>query len=72
MRAPVLYLLAKLWYIEIMNKILVITLFVVGGMLIFNGLINISDDATVRAYDIASILSGVGFGVVAWLFRGRV
>ncbi|MBU1164895.1 hypothetical protein KKA15_05045 [Patescibacteria group bacterium] len=48
-----------------MNKTTKITLLIIAGLLVFNGLINISDNGGVLAYDIASILSGIGFIVVA-------
>jgi len=48
-----------------MNKTTKILLFIIAGFLIFNGLINISDNGRVLAYDIASILSGIGFIIVS-------
>lgn len=47
-----------------MNKTIKITLLVIACLLVFNGLINISDNGGVFAYDIASILSGIGFIIV--------
>jgi len=42
-------------------------LVVVGVLLVFNGLINISDDGVVLAYDITTIVSGIGFILVVIL-----
>jgi len=47
-----------------MNKTTKISLLIIAGLLVFNGLINISDNGSVLAYDIASILSGIGFIIV--------
>ena len=47
-----------------MNKIIKITLIIIGVLLLGNGLLNIVDDGTVLTYDIASILSGIGFILV--------
>jgi len=44
-------------------------LIAVGALLILNGLINISDNGMVLAYDITSILAGIGFGLVVLLLR---
>jgi ABC-type transport system involved in multi-copper enzyme maturation permease subunit len=46
------------------SKIIKRTLIVIGILLILNGLINISDDGMILAYDITSILSGLGFILV--------
>ncbi|MDD3723762.1 MAG: hypothetical protein PHW92_15005 [Lutibacter sp.] len=48
-----------------MNKTIKISLLIIAGLLVFNGLINIFDNGGVLSYDIASILSGIGFIVVA-------
>ena len=47
-----------------MQKIAKITLIIIGILLLLNGVLNIIDDASVVTYDIASILSGIGFFVV--------
>jgi len=44
-----------------MNKKIKIGLLVIGVLLLLNGLLNIVDDGRVLVYDIASILSGIGF-----------
>jgi len=44
-----------------MNKATKITLIIIGILLLLNGVLNIIDDATIVTYDIASILSGIGF-----------
>ena len=49
-----------------MNKIIKITLIIIGVLLLLNGLLNIVDDGMILTYDIASILSGVGFIIVAF------
>ena len=36
-------------------------IFIVGFLLVLNGLANIVDDSRVLTYDITSILAGVGF-----------
>ena len=46
-------------------------LVVVAVLLVLNGLINISDNGMVLAYDITSILSGIGFGLVASLLGSQ-
>jgi len=48
-----------------MNKTIKITLLIIGILLLFNGVLNIIDDATILTYDIASILSGIGFIIVS-------
>ncbi|MFA5124435.1 MAG: hypothetical protein WC473_01225 [Patescibacteria group bacterium] len=48
-----------------MSKTIKITLIIIGILLLLNGLLNIIDDGTVLAYDIASILSGIGFIIVS-------
>jgi ABC-type transport system involved in multi-copper enzyme maturation permease subunit len=48
-----------------MDKKIKITLLVVGVLLLLNGLGNIVDDARILTYDIASILSGIGFIVAS-------
>lgn len=50
-----------------LNLIKVI-LIIIGVLLVLNGLINISDNSRVLSYDIASILSGIGFFIVG-IFR---
>jgi hypothetical protein len=52
-----------------MNKLLIILLFIIASLLIFNGLINIVDDGSILAYDIASILSGFGFIITSLILR---
>lgn len=47
-----------------MHKIAKITPIIIGILLLMNGVLNIMDDAMVRTYDIASILSGIGFIIV--------
>lgn len=47
-----------------MNKTTKITLLIIGILLLLNGLLNISDDGTILTYDIASILSGIGFFII--------
>lgn len=49
-----------------MNKVTKIILIIIGVLLLLNGVLNIVDDATVLTYDIASILSGIGFIVVSF------
>lgn len=44
-----------------MNKLPKTLLFIIAGLLVLNGLLNIIDDERVLTYDIASILSGIGF-----------
>ena len=48
-----------------MNKIKKITVITIGILLLLNGLLNIIDDGTILTYDIASILSGIGFIIVS-------
>lgn len=48
-----------------MNKSTKIILMVIGILLLLNGILNIIDDATVLTYDIASILSGIGFFILS-------
>jgi hypothetical protein len=48
-----------------MDKKIKITLMVVGVLLLLNGFLNIVDNGGVLTYDIASILSGIGFVVVS-------
>ena len=54
-----------------MQKLAKLLLVVVASFLVLNGLLNIVDDGTVLAYDIASILSGVGFVIVSYLLHKR-
>ncbi len=44
-----------------MNRTKKISLIVLGVLLLLNGIGNIIDDSRVLTYDIASILSGIGF-----------
>ena len=48
-----------------------VSLIIVAILLVLNGLLNIFDDGTVLTYDIASILSGIGFGIVSYFFRKK-
>ena len=48
------------------NKVTNIILMILGAFLVFNGFINIVDDGVILAYDITSILSGVGFILIAF------
>lgn len=50
-----------------MNKAMKLSLIVIGILLLLNGFGNIIDDASVLTYDIASILSGLGFLIVSRL-----
>ena len=50
-----------------MNKATKITLFIIAGLLIFNGLINIVDNGSILAYDITSVLSGIGFIILSFV-----
>jgi len=52
-----------------MQKTAKISLFIVAVLLVLNGLLNIFDDGMVRTYDIASILSGIGFVIVGYSFQ---
>ena len=54
-----------------MKKIIKGALIVVGVLLIFNGLINISDNGMVLSYDITTILAGIGFGLVVVLMNSQ-
>jgi len=49
-----------------MQKLAKALLIIVAILLVLNGLINISDNGGVLAYDIASILSGIGFAIVSF------
>lgn len=53
------------------NKTVKILLMVVGVLLVLNALINIFDDGMILAYDITSILSGVGFILVVFVNNSR-
>lgn len=44
-----------------MKKKIRIALLVIGILLLLNGFVNIIDDGRILTYDIASILSGIGF-----------
>ena len=48
-----------------MNKLTKGLLIFIGVLLLLNGVLNIIDDARVLTYDIASILSGIGFIIIA-------
>ena len=48
-----------------MNKIIKISLIVLGVLLLLNGVGNVIDDSRVLTYDITSILSGIGFIILA-------
>jgi hypothetical protein len=49
-----------------MQKLAKISLITVGILLVLNGLINISDNGGILAYDITSVLSGIGFAIVGF------
>ncbi len=49
-----------------MSKLAKITLIIIGILLVLNGLLNIIDDGTILTYDIASLLSGIGFIIVSF------
>jgi len=48
-----------------MNKTTKITVIIIGILLLLNGLLNIVDDGIILTYDIASILSGIGFIIIS-------
>lgn len=48
-----------------MSKAKKTALIIIGTLLLLNGAGNIIDDARVLTYDIASILSGIGFLIVS-------
>lgn len=48
-----------------MNKMEKVLLIIIGALLLLNGIGNIIDDSRVLTYDISSILSGIGFIIVA-------
>lgn len=48
-----------------MNKTIKILLIVIGALLLVNGIGNIIDDSRVLTYDITSVLSGIGFIILA-------
>jgi len=48
-----------------MKKTTKISLIVIGILLLINGIGNIIDDSRVLTYDIASILSGIGFIIIS-------
>ncbi len=48
-----------------MNKKIKITLIIIGILLLLNGVLNIIDDARILTYDIASVLSGIGFIIIS-------
>jgi hypothetical protein len=43
-----------------MNKATKITVIILGGLLVLNGIVNIIDDGRILTYDITSLLSGIG------------
>jgi hypothetical protein len=49
-----------------MQKLTKYSLIITAVLLVLNGLLNIIDDGMVRTYDIASILSGIGFLLVSF------
>ena len=49
-----------------MKKSMKIALGVIGVLLVLNGVLNIIDDARVLTYDIASVLSGIGFIILSF------
>lgn len=57
-------MLSYYWYNKVMQKIAKNILIIIGALLFMNGILNIIDDAMILTYDIASILSGVGFVIV--------
>lgn len=52
-----------------MQNLIKYSLMIVAILLVLNGLLNIVDDGRVLAYDIASILSGIGFAIVSFSSR---
>lgn len=48
-----------------MNKATKAALIIIGILLLLNGALNIIDDGTILTYDIASILSGIGFIIIS-------
>lgn len=52
-----------------MNKKTKLVLSIIGVLLLLNGFGNIVEDARILTYDIASILSGIGFIVVSRIKR---
>jgi len=50
---------------QIMTKAKTISLIIIGILLIINGLLNIIDDSRVLAFDITSILAGIGFIILS-------
>lgn len=54
-----------------MQKTARVSLVIVAVLLVLNGLLNIIDDGRVLTYDIASILSGIGFAIVSYLMRKK-
>ena len=53
--------ISNVLYNKCMNNKAKIALILIGILLLINGIGNIIDDARVLTYDIASILSGIGF-----------
>jgi ABC-type transport system involved in multi-copper enzyme maturation permease subunit len=50
---------------ETMNRAIKISITVIGILLLLNGVGNIIDDSRILTYDIASILSGIGFLIIS-------
>ena len=48
-----------------MNSVVKILIFVIGVLLVLNGIGNIVDDSRILTYDLTSILSGVGFILIS-------
>jgi len=55
-----------------MQKLAKHSLIVVAILLVLNGLLNIVDDGRVLVYDIASILSGIGFAIVNFSLQKKL
>jgi hypothetical protein len=55
-----------------MQKLVRILLTIVAILLILNGLLNIVDNGRVLTYDIASILSGIGFAIVNFMLPKKL
>lgn len=54
-----------------MNKAIKVILIIVAVLLMFNGFINIVDNGRILAYDITSILSGIGFILISILKKQK-
>jgi hypothetical protein len=55
-----------------MQKLAKKSLILVAILLVLNGLLNIIDDGRVLVYDIASILSGIGFAIVSFSLNKKL